>query len=131
MKRFIMVFVLLDNLITGSLKRAFPTNWERTGKCKICGNCCKEILLKATPRQINSPLFANIAVRWISWLFDFILIRVDRENNYLAFTCKHITPSGKCGNYFWRPSVCRNYPLLDYFDEPKFLPNCGYSATKR
>ncbi len=124
-----MSFVLLDNLITGSLKRLFPTRFTRTGNCKMCGQCCKEILLKMTPAQTSSALFTSIAVRWISWLFDFILIRIDHENGYLVFTCKHTIPSGKCGNYFWRPSVCRNYPLVDYFEEPKFLPGCGYEAA--
>jgi Fe-S-cluster containining protein len=84
-----------------------------------------------TPAQIRSRLFTNLAVRWIGWLFDFIFLGIDAENDYLIFTCRHLTPEGKCGNYFWRPNICRNYPLVDYFEEPTFLPGCGFSAKPR
>ena len=84
-----------------------------------------------TTAQIKSKFFTNLAIRWISWLFDFILLEVNREYNYLAFTCKYCLADGKCGNYFWRPSVCRNFPLVDYFTEPKLLPGCGFSARPR
>lgn len=132
LKRLIIIFVLLDNFLTQFVKTyIIRPRWKIVGKCKQCGVCCQEILLKATPRQLNSPLFMKIAIKWISWLFDFILLRVDYDNGYLVWTCKHRLPSGKCGNYFWRPNVCRNYPLVDYFDEPKFLPNCGFKAELR
>jgi hypothetical protein len=128
-KRFIIAIVLLDNLLTNLPKRLlFQTRWRLDGKCKKCGSCCQEIYLKITPRQHASKFFTGLAVKWISWLFDFILLRADPDNYYLIFTCKHRQADGRCGNYFWRPSVCRNYPLLDYFDEPKTLPGCGYSA---
>jgi len=132
LKRFVIVFVLLDNFLTNFPKKVFfKSYWKLEGKCKQCGNCCKEILLKMTPRQISSKFFTNLAIRWITWLFDFILLRVDYENGYLAFTCKHVSSDGKCGNYFWRPSVCRNYPLVDYFKQPCVLPGCGYLPKPR
>ena len=131
-KRFFIALVLLDNLLTNLPKKLlFKSRWKLTGQCKQCGVCCQEILLKMTPRQISSKFFTKLAIRWTSWLFDFILLRVDYEHQYLVFTCHHTTKSGKCGNYFWRPNVCRNYPIIDYFDKPRFLPNCGFSTTER
>ncbi len=132
MKRIIIAFVLLDNFLANFPKRLlFKTRWVLEGKCRQCGNCCQEILLKMTPRQISSKFFTSVAIKWISWLFDFILLRVDYDNQYLAFTCKHRKSNGKCGNYFWRPSICRNYPLVDYFEEPRLLPGCGFIAKPR
>ena len=132
LKRFVLSFVLLDNFITQTLKKhLFRSRWEIEGKCKMCGVCCQEILLTMTPRQTRSRLFTKIAIMWISWLFDFILLRVDYENNYLAFTCKHRRSDGKCGNYTWRPNICRNFPLVDYFDEPRLLPYCAFKAKLR
>ena len=131
MKRIIIIFVILDNFVNNLIKKLFRSRWVLTGKCRQCGNCCRKILLKMTPAQTRSPLFTRIAVRWISWLFDFIFLGIDRENNYLIFTCKHLTPAGKCGNYFWRPNVCRNFPLVDYFEEPSLLPQCGFQAKLR
>lgn len=127
-KRIIMLFVLIDNFLTNSAKSFLKTRWKIAGRCQQCGNCCKGIYLTLTPAQIKSPLFTRIAIRWISWLFDFILLKIDYEDYSLVFTCKHLTLAGKCANYAWRPNVCRNYPLIDYFKEPVFLPNCGFKS---
>jgi len=132
MKRLILLFILLDNFLTNFPKKLFfRTRWVLEGKCRQCGNCCREIYLKATPRQLSSKFFADLAIAWISWIFDFILLRIDYDNHYLIFTCKHRRSDGKCGNYFWRPNICRNYPLVDYFEEPKMLPDCGFTARLR
>lgn len=132
LKRTIISIVLLDNFLTNLPKRIlFKNIWVLAGKCRQCGTCCQEIYMKITPRQLSSKLFANLAIWWTAWLFDFILLKIDYENYYLVFTCKHIRTDGRCGNYFWRPNICRNYPLVDYFDEPKMLPDCGFSARLR
>lgn len=127
-RRLILCFVLLDNILTNLAKKLFKTRWKRVGICQQCGNCCRLIILTMTPAQVKSKFFTDLSIRWISWLFGFKLIRVDQENLSLIFSCRHLTPEGKCGNYFWRPNICRNYPLVDYFEEPKFLPGCGYEA---
>jgi hypothetical protein len=132
LKRAIISFILLDNLLTNLPKKIlFPTRWVRLGQCKQCGVCCKAIYLKMTPRQSGSKLFRDLAVAWVTWIFDFILLETDLENHYLVFTCKHHLPNGKCGNHFWRPNICRNFPLVDYFEEPKILPGCGFNARLR
>ncbi|MBN2057432.1 MAG: hypothetical protein JW782_01365 [Candidatus Saganbacteria bacterium] len=130
LKRFIILFVLLDNLLTNLPGRyMFKSHWRIEGRCKQCGICCQEIYLKITPAQMKGRLFRRIAVAWICWLFDFIYLRTDYSFNCIVFTCRHRLSDGRCGNYFWRPSVCRNYPLTDYFTEPKLLPNCGFRAV--
>jgi uncharacterized cysteine cluster protein YcgN (CxxCxxCC family) len=131
MKKFLMIFVLVDNCLTNLASRLFPRRWQLEGTCRQCGRCCQEIHLKMTPGQMRSKLFTKLAVSWISWLFGFILLAVDEENQSLVFTCKYLTAAGRCGNYPWRANVCRNYPLVDYFDEPKFLPGCGFRAKLR
>ncbi|MFH1542863.1 MAG: hypothetical protein ABIE84_07245 [bacterium] len=132
LKRLIISFVLLDNWLTYLPKKyLFKSRFKLAGECKKCGNCCQEIYLRIDPKQLGSKLFTNLAIWWITWLFDFILLGIDYDHYYLIFTCKHTQADGSCGNYFWRPSVCRNYPLVDYFVEPKFLPDCGYSAKAR
>jgi hypothetical protein len=132
LKRAIISIILLDNFLTNLPKKVFfKTRWVLEGKCKQCGNCCREIYLKMTPRQASSQFFTGLAVKWICWIFDFIFLGIDYENHYLIFTCRHRLPDGKCGNYFWRPNICRNYPLVDYFEEPKLLPGCGFSARPR
>lgn len=127
-----MSLILLDNVLTNFFKGLFfKSRYVLEGKCKQCGQCCREIYLKMTPAQTSSPLFTKIAIKWIEWIFEFKLIRIDYEYNDLVFTCRNIGDDGKCRNYFWRPNVCRNYPLVDYFKEPAFLDNCGYSCKLR
>jgi Fe-S-cluster containining protein len=131
-KRLIIAIILLDNFFANLPKKVlFKTRWVLGGKCRQCGNCCKEIYIKISPRQLSSRLFTTLAIKWISWIFDFIVLRKDYDYYYLVFTCKHRRSDGKCGNYFWRPSICRNYPLVDYFKEPKVLPGCGYRPHLR
>ena len=131
-KRLIILLILADNFLTNLPKKfLFRTRWVLRGECRQCGTCCREIYLKITPRQLSSEWFTRLAIRWISWVFDFELLRIDRVNFYLVFTCKHLRSDGRCGNYFWRPNICRNYPLVDYFDEPRTLPECGFRARPR
>lgn len=127
-KRIFILFVLLDNIIHNCIKNIFPTRYKIAGKCKMCGNCCKEIRMKISPAYLSSKFFTELVIRWVSWLFDFYLLNIDFEHNDLVFSCKKRGKDGKCQNYFWRPSICRNYPLLDYFKKPVFLPRCGFKC---
>lgn len=126
LKRLIISGMLFDNRITQSLKRLFPTAFKIKGKCNQCGKCCEEILLKMTPSQIKNNFFRSLCIRWISWLYDFYLLHVDLKRGYLAFSCRHRGGDGLCRNYRFRPPLCRNYPLLDYFERPAFIKGCGY-----
>lgn len=131
-KRLLMIIVLADNILANSVKRyLFRTRYELTGRCLKCGQCCRQIYLKATRTQVTSPLFAKLSVKWIEWLFDFRLKWIDFEDNYFVFECRNLKADGTCGNYSWRSNVCRNYPLVGYFKEPVFLPGCGYKAKLR
>ena len=128
LKRLFLSFMLFDNFITQRLKSLFPPQYMRVGSCKKCGSCCREIHLRMTRNQINNDFFRNLCIRWLSWLYDFVLVRVDYDRYYLVFTCKHIGNDGKCLNYSWRPPICRNFPLTDYFAKPVYLPGCGFGC---
>lgn len=132
LKRFIISFVLLDNFLSNFSRRLVTSSkWRLSGQCRQCGTCCEEICLRITPKQLASRMFRKLAVAWVCWLFDFIYLRTDYTNYYVIFTCKHRLPNGSCGNYFWRPNVCRNFPLVDYFEQPRFIPGCGFKAVER
>lgn len=128
-KRVIIFFMLLDNLLVQGLNKVFPHRYKIIGKCRKCGKCCEEIHLKLSARQMDSDIFRELTIRWLSWLYGFIYLRPDHRRNYLIFSCRHCGKDGSCLNYLFRPNVCRNYPLLDYFEKPVFLEGCGFKAA--
>ena len=130
-KRLILIPMLVDNIIMQTLKNLFPKRHKIQGKCKTCGSCCREILLKMSKSQMKSKFFTALVVRWLSWLYDFYLLKIDYDRGYLAFSCHHKGKDGRCMNYKWRPPVCRNFPLLDYFEEPSFISGCGFRGAKK
>ena len=130
LRRAILSLIFLDNFAMRSIKRVFPRNWRLAGKCNKCGKCCKEICLSISPLLLKAKYPLKLIIAWVSWLFDFTFKGVDLNNNYLVFECRHLGPEGLCNNYFWRSNVCRNYPILDYFDEPVLYPWCGYKVDK-
>lgn len=127
LRKTILALVVLDNFLTNLPKRfLFKPQWPISGSCCKCGQCCQEIYVRATERQLSSRWFIDLVIRWTSWLFDFVYLRTEKERSYLVFTCRSKLADGRCGDYFWRPNICRNYPLSDYFDKPIILPGCGF-----
>jgi len=130
-KRAILALMIFDNWVTQGFKKVIPSRYKKEGQCRKCGACCREIHLRMTKKQIRNDFFRDLAVRWISWLYGFVLLKIDYSRCYLVFTCRHKDPGGLCGNYNWRPPICRNFPLVDYFEKPVFIKNCGYQTEIR
>lgn len=131
LRRIVMCFVIADNWVTRLSRSFIKSKWVLDGKCNKCGKCCQEIKLYIDPKLANNNITYNIIVWWVSWLFRFDLIGIDRERSDLIFTCKMVSKDGKCTDYKWRPNICRNYPIVDYFDEPVTFKTCGYKARLR
>ena len=36
---------------------------------------------------------------------------------------------GSCGQYRLRPQVCRQWPVIEHFGQPKILKGCGFSSS--
>ena len=129
LKRLILALMIFDNLVTQSFKKIIHSKYKRQGSCHKCGQCCEEVYLRMTPKQINAKFFRNLCVRWISWLYGFVLLRMDYSKTSLVFTCEHKGIDKKCLNYSWRPPICRNFPLIDYFEKPVFIKGCGFYSN--
>jgi len=106
-----------------------PYKYERTGSCRKCGKCCKEILISIEPWMINQRWIRNFVIWWNEYFNDLRLICCVLDEGYFVFTCQHLTKSGKCGKYNWlRPWFCFEYPrIFNYFEIPTTLKGCGYS----
>lgn len=132
LRKIVLSFVIFENFVNNLVRRPYKTKWHLTGKCKKCGKCCHNIALKIEPRLLTSRVITELLiVRWVSWLFNFQLIWIDYQKYYLVFRCKNLKPDGTCKDYKWRPNICRNYPIVDFFDEPALSDTCGYSSIIR
>lgn len=106
--------------------------YERQGRCRRCGQCCKEIIITMEPKYLRVRSLRNFAIWWCYFFNRMRLIGCFIEDGYLLFTCEHITADNKCGCYSWRPFLCREYPkAFGYFEEPVTLPGCGYKFMRK
>jgi uncharacterized protein len=130
LKRTLIIIFILDSRLMRGIKRYFPRSWKLQGQCSQCGQCCRDIRLSINPVLLKAKYPLKIIIAWISWVFDFYLKKIDVERDLLVFGCRHLGQDGKCRNYFFRSHLCRNYPIVEYFEQPVTLPNCGYKVVK-
>lgn len=128
LRKLVLSLVIADNFITNLVKKPFRTRWVLNGKCRKCGKCCADIKMAINPRLLSNVFTRELVIRWTSWIMDFYLKRIEYGPCYLVFGCKNQDSDGLCGVYKWRPNVCRNYPLVDFFEEPALFDTCGYKA---
>jgi len=131
LRKIVLTFILADNFIFNLAKKPFGTKWALKGKCKKCGRCCQDVTLEINPKLLNNRFTTDLVVRWISWAFNFRLKEVDYDRCRLVFGCNNLNTDGTCKDYRWRPNICRNYPIMDYFERPSLFNTCGYKAIFR
>ena len=124
----VLALVIFDNFVSNIVKKPFRTKWALDGKCKKCGKCCRDIKLAIDPRLLSNTFTRELVIRWTSWVMGFYLKAIEYDPPYLVFGCKNLLSDGSCADYKWRPNVCRNYPLVDFFEEPALFDTCGYKA---
>jgi Fe-S-cluster containining protein len=127
-RKLVLALVIADNFMLNAIKKPFKKRWVLDGKCSKCGKCCADIKMAINLRLLSNSFTRGLVIRWTSWIMGFHLKRIDYDPPYLVFGCNNQCPDGSCGVYKWRPNVCRNYPLVDFFEEPALFDSCGYKA---
>ncbi len=98
------------------------------GKCRQCGQCCRNIVFLIGENYIKNPEQFEAMKTWDK-KYNHFFISGKNEKGALLFTCKSLGADNKCKDYFFRSFYCRKYPKLDKkiilggyetFDE------CGY-----
>ena len=134
LRRFIQClfypFMRLDLAAQALLRWIIPPPYKRTGQCKMTGKCCR-YLGQDKPKGGDWPFF-----RWWSFEINGFYERgfeVDGPDTtqMRVYSCRHLTAQGRCGNYAWRPAVCRAWPRIDYFGQPTLMKGCGYQLEPR
>ena len=123
--------VLLLDLITQKIARMIiPPPFKQTGKCKRRGNCCYFILVPEA-----NHLLGKLFMFWQTQVNGFFLREKsppdEKGASVLIMGCRHLKKDGSCGSYFTRPSVCRRWPVIEYFGRPRVLKGCGFKVKVR
>lgn len=100
------------------------------GKCKRCGECCKNILFSDENGYIKTVEgFEALKKRNKKYNHFEIAGKLDELGGAFLFKCKSLNKNNLCKDYFFRSLYCRDYPSIN----PEFIRNggetldgCGY-----
>lgn len=123
-------FLYLEILMEKIAKFFIRPPFKQTGQCKRRGNCCHYILFPETTGIIKTLfLFWNTEIHGF---YKRNQMDYEHEGKKIhVYGCRHLKKDGSCSNYFFRPKVCRTWPLIAHFGYPKVLKGCGYQIKVR
>lgn len=127
-----LVRVILIHLELGAkciVRTVHPPKHVIHGECVRCGDCCKSIV-SDPPRLLkkNPGLWLYLAYHRITHNFEWV---AQGNNGEIIFSCGHLRLDNRCGIYWKRPLLCRNYPILPYYKAPTLMPQCSYQISSR
>jgi len=130
LKEFVRLFVVMELLALRLVRAIYPPRHVVTGGCQRRGVCCTMILLDA-PRVVKDrPWLLGVFVAYHRIFHNFYVVGRG-DNDEVIFRCDHLADNNSCGIYRYRPFICRNYPVVFWFDPPRPLPGCGYGVAHR
>ena len=121
--------ILLLDLFTQKIARyIIQPPFKQIGSCKRRGNCCYFILIPEP-----SGFIGRVFYFWQTEVNGFFLRSKSPEDEkgkkMLVMGCRQLNADGSCNTYKTRPSVCRRWPIIEYFGAPRVLKGCGFSAV--
>lgn len=122
----------IDYIFRKFVELFLPFKYYRTGKCRQCGECCKNILIYMDKKFLRIRWLRNLAIWWNKYFNGLRLIGCLINDGYMVFSCNYQNTDGSCGWYGWRAQFCREYPRnFKYFEIPTILKGCGYKFVKK
>ena len=91
---------LIEDILFSIKSKLFSSKYVLKGKCKRCGNCCRNILFSTKEGYIKSEeLFLKMQKKY-SYYRNFkisgvVKDKLDFQNGALTFQCKHNCKLGK------------------------------------
>ncbi|MGE4169111.1 MAG: YkgJ family cysteine cluster protein [Candidatus Margulisiibacteriota bacterium] len=117
----------IDGFFTYIAYRFLPKKYALDGGCLQRGVCCKNIAVYLSKSYWENEKLMRLAQWWYEFVYNFELRFIEEDSRVLIFKCRYLTPENRCGIYWRRPYICRNYPNFGFFEKPVFLPGCGFS----
>jgi hypothetical protein len=127
---FFLPFILMDLSAQRVARLLIRPPFKKAGKCLKRGNCCHYILVPEAKGFLGKLFYF-----WNTQILGFYRRTPDvyesEGKRVYAMGCRYLKKDGACGRYFLRPTVCRKWPLIDYFGYPRILKGCGFKAVNR
>lgn len=105
------------------------TEYIKKGKCVQCGKCCNLLAIQYPDFFNRFPRLIKTTIKWHKFRYSFSYF--NKEGNYLLYRCDLLTESNKCGRYWTRPRLCREYPKRRLYGRTHTHYTCGYYFIRR
>lgn len=128
-REFVRAIILIDLFCLKIVQKIIKPRYELHGECHKRGVCCQQIL-GDPPRWIKQTRLLQLFAVYHKVFHNFTAV-ARGPNDEVIFSCGHLQSDGRCGIYRYRPRLCRNYPVLPFFEAPKLMPGCGYIVVPR
>ncbi len=130
LKILALPWILLDYHVQCLASKFFRTPYVQVGGCKQRGNCCHYIMMEK-----GWGIFGWLFTAWHTQVIGFYKRMPDTQEyegkKIYVMGCRHLRKDGKCGQYRFRPLVCRKWPIIEHFGHPRLLKGCGFRAVER
>lgn len=126
----LLPFIWIDLATQRIAKQLIRPPFKREGKCLKRGNCCHYILVPEA-----RGLLGRLFYFWNTQILGFYrrapeVYESDGKRVYVM-GCRYLKKNGSCGRYFLRPSVCRKWPVIEYFGYPRIIKGCGFKSIPK
>ena len=121
----------MQNLLSEAKKffytKILRKKYYRTGACKCCGKCCQNIYVNHGKKGFIKDINEFNRLKFFHSFYRGLEL-IGQDELGLLFKCKHLdTEKNRCKIHFFRPPICRNYPMEEIFKMGGILtPECGY-----
>jgi hypothetical protein len=123
-------FVQMELLAMRVMRFFVKPRFVLRGQCQRRGVCCTMIVGNPPGFVKRTPALLGVFVALHRVIYNFHVVNRG-ESGEVIFSCGHLQSDGRCGIYRFRPLLCRNYPILPFFEPPRPLPGCGYRVVPR
>ncbi|MES2122304.1 MAG: hypothetical protein V4492_05950 [Chlamydiota bacterium] len=126
----ILPFIMLDLFMQKLASMLIRPPFQRAGNCLKRGNCCHYILVPEA-----KGVLGRIFYFWNTQFLGFYRrtgdVYEDAGKRAYVMGCRYLRKDGSCRHYGLRPTVCRKWPIIEYFGYPRILKGCGFKALPR
>ncbi|HSX12218.1 MAG TPA: hypothetical protein VLF61_01880 [Rhabdochlamydiaceae bacterium] len=121
-------FVILDTFAQKIARILVPPPYKMAGQCLKRGNCCHYIMVRKC-----TGLLGFLFHFWHTEVNGFFLRSEEvfeyEKHKVQVMGCRYLQKDGSCKHYAWRPMLCRKWPVIEHFGEPRMLKGCGFYAV--